>query len=211
MIKPDSIIFDMDGTLWDGLDIYVESWNKGLKTHKVNRSVNRDEIAGMLGWERHKVLQSILPEYEMVEQERIHDTVSGFTPALLKEMDGILYDDVKDGLKKLAAKYKLFIVSNCDEGLITHFMAWAGIEKYITDEFAHGVNSMPKNHNIKLLMEKHHLKNAVYVGDTQGDSEQSELAHVPFVFLSYGFGITDQFTLKFDNFNDFTEYFMALK
>jgi phosphoglycolate phosphatase len=210
-MKPDSIIFDMDGTLWDGLDIYVESWNRGLKEHKVDKCVSRDEIAGMVGWERSKVLALILPGIDAIEQEKIHETVSTFTPLLLKEMDGMLYDGVRTGLEKLAKKYKLFIVSNCAEGLIKHFMAWADIEKYITDEIAHGINSMPKNHNIKLLIEKYNLKNAVYVGDTQGDSEQSELANVPFVFLSYGFGATAQFTLKFGDFNEFTEHFIALE
>ena len=211
MKKPDSIIFDMDGTLWDGLDIYVEAWNRGLKESKVDKSVSRDEIAGMMGWERSKVLGQILPEYDVIEQESIHKTVSKFTPVLLKEMDGMLYEGVRAGLEKLAEKYTLFIVSNCAEGLIRHFMAWADIEEYITDEVAHGINSMPKNYNIKLLIEKYNLKNAVYVGDTQGDSEQSELANVPFVFLSYGFGLAEKFTLKFDDFNEFTEYFMALE
>jgi phosphoglycolate phosphatase len=27
MQKPDSLIFDMDGTLWDAVDTYAHSWN----------------------------------------------------------------------------------------------------------------------------------------------------------------------------------------
>jgi len=27
MQKPDSLIFDMDGTLWDAVDTYAASWN----------------------------------------------------------------------------------------------------------------------------------------------------------------------------------------
>lgn len=209
--KPDGIIFDMDGTLWDGLDIYVESWNRGLKACNVKKEVKRDEIASMVGWERSKVLNSLLPDHEHIDQEKIHDVVSKLTPSLLKEMDGILYDGVREGLKKLSEKYKLFIVSNCAAGLIKHFMQWADLETYISDEIAHGINSMPKHHNIKLLIDKYNLKNAIYVGDTDGDSEQSTLAEVPFVFLSYGFGTTDNFALKFDDFKGFTAYFMGLK
>lgn len=211
MIKPDSIIFDMDGTLWDALDIYVESWNRGLKKCNVSKLVRKGDISSMMGWERSKVLNILLPEYEVADQEKIHDEVSKLTPLLLKEMNGMLYEGVKEGLKTLAEKYPLFIVSNCAEGLIRHFMEWAGIENYITDEMAHGINSMPKHHNIKLLMDKYNLKNAIYVGDTAEDSEQSEIARVPFVFLSYGFGITDKFSVKFDDFNEFTKYFMNLK
>jgi phosphoglycolate phosphatase len=174
MIKPDSIIFDMDGTLWDGLDIYVAAWNKGLAAYGVDKTICRAEIAGMVGWERNKVFDALLPGYALAEQEGIHASVSEFTPILLKEMDGLLYEGVKEGLAKLAAKYQLFIVSNCEEGLIKHFMQWAGIEKYITDEIAHGINLMPKNYNIKLLIDKYNLVNPIYVGDTQGDSEQSD-------------------------------------
>ena len=211
MMKPDSIIFDMDGTLWDGLNIYVESWNRALKKNNINKSLSREELAGMVGWERSKVLNRILPQYNIAYQEEIHETVSDLIPLLLKEMDGKLYNGVKDGLKKLALNYKLFIVSNCPKGLIKHFMKWAGIEDYITDEMAHGVNSMPKCHNIRLLIEKHNLKIPIYVGDTAEDSKQSKLAKIPFVFMSYGFGFTDEFSLKFDNFHEFTEYFINEK
>jgi phosphoglycolate phosphatase len=69
---------------------------------------------------------------------------------------------------------------------------------------------MPKNHNIKLLIERHNLKNPIYVGDTDGDAEQSRLAGIPFVFVSYGFGETDNHDLRFDSFIEFTKYFMKL-
>jgi phosphoglycolate phosphatase len=69
---------------------------------------------------------------------------------------------------------------------------------------------MPKNHNIKLLMDKHGLKTPVYVGDTEGDGQQSRLAGIPFVFVSYGFGQTDDYDLKFDDFNSLVNYFVNL-
>ena len=75
---------------------------------------------------------------------------------------------------------------------------------------AHGVNSMPKHFNIKLLINKHGLKNPFYIGDTQGDSTESRLSGIPFVLLTYGFGTTGDFDLKFDDFNAFTEYFLNL-
>jgi phosphoglycolate phosphatase len=211
MNKPDSIIFDMDGTLWDGLDIYVESWNRGLKESNMSKTVRRDEIAAMVGWESQKVLDKILPGYNADHQQRVLEAVNTFPPLLLNELGGILYEGVKAGVAQLASKYHLFIVSNCAEGLIRLFMQWANIEEYVTDEIAHGVNSMPKHYNIKTLIEKYKLQKPVYVGDTAGDSEQSELAGVPFVFLSHGFGTTEKYSLKFDNFKEFTRYFMVIE
>jgi phosphoglycolate phosphatase len=122
----------------------------------------------------------------------------------------MLYEGVEEGLEKLAGKYQLFIVSNCAKGIIRLFIDWAGIDEHIIDEIAYGTNYMPKHFNIKQLIERHDLKNPVYVGDTEGDGEQSRLAGVPFVFVSYGFGETDDHDARFDNFTDFTEYFMGL-
>ncbi|MDB5154225.1 MAG: family hydrolase [Mucilaginibacter sp.] len=210
MQKPDSIIFDMDGTLWDAVDTYAVSWNMVFEQLGIHKSMSRAELAKMVGWEGKKVLKAIMPEYDEEMQQSIYEKVNEIRRELLPQKGGILYDGVKDGLKQLAEKYQLFILSNCAKGVIKLFIDWAGIGEQIIDEIAYGTNYMPKNHNIKLLMERHDLKNPVYVGDTVGDGEQSRLAGIPFVFVSYGFGATDDHDIRFDSFTDFTRYFMSL-
>lgn len=210
MKKPDSIIFDMDGTLWDAVDMYAGSWNAVFKQLQIDKYMSRDELAKMVGWEGKKVLAAIMPEYDEATRQDIYARVNDVRKELLPQNGGILYDGVKEGLKQLAEKYQLFIVSNCAKGIIRLFIDWAGIDEHIIDEIAYGTNYMPKHHNIKLLMERHQLNNPVYVGDTEGDGEQSRLAGLPFVFVSYGFGATDDHDIRFDNFTDFTAYFLNL-
>ena len=210
MTKPDSIIFDMDGTLWDAVDTYAGSWDIVFKELDINKTMPRDELAKMVGWEGKKVLEAIMPEYDEERRQAIYARVNEVRRELLPKNGGILYDGVKDGLEQLAGKYQLFIVSNCAKGIIRVFMDWAGINEHIIDEIAYGINYMPKNHNIKMLIERHNLQNPVYVGDTDGDAEQSRLAGIPFVFVSYGFGETDDHDLRFDSFGDFTKFFMSL-
>ncbi|GAC1301717.1 MAG: HAD family hydrolase [Mucilaginibacter sp.] len=210
MQKPDSLIFDMDGTLWDAVDTYTESWNLIFKKLNLNRTMAREELLERIGWEGDKVMQAVLPEFDDDKRKEIYDEVGGLRRQMLQQNGGILYEGVLDGLKQLATRYQLFILSNCAKGIIRVFIDWAGIDDYVTDEIAYGVNCMPKNHNIKLLIDTHKLKNPVYVGDTAGDAEQSRLAGIPFVFVSYGFGSTDDHDLKFDNFNSLTNYFMGL-
>lgn len=210
MTKPDSLIFDMDGTLWDAADTYVASWNEGFKKENIEKEITRADLSRMMGWEKRKVLDHVMPDYDLAKQERIFNSINEVRAELIPQMGGILYKGIKEGLERLSAKYKLLIVSNCPENLIQQFMEWAGITHLITDEMAHGVNYMPKHHNIHLLIERHHLLNPVYIGDTQTDSVESRMAKLPFVFLSYGFGQTDDYDLKFDNFEDFTAYFMNL-
>jgi phosphoglycolate phosphatase len=208
MEQPDSIIFDMDGTLWDAVDTYAGSWNMAFKERNIDKIIPREELAKMVGWEGKKVLEAIMPDYDEETRQAIYARVNELRRELLPKNGGILYEGVKDGLEQLAGKYKLFIVSNCAVGVIRLFMDWAGINEHIIDEIAYGTNYMPKNHNIKLLIERHNLKNPVYVGDTDGDAEQSRLAGIPFVFVSYGFGETDNHDLRFESFIEFTKYFM---
>jgi len=209
-LRPDSIIFDMDGTLWDAVDTYAESWNIVFKQLDIDIRVDRNVLSKMVGWEGKKVHAVIMPDFAEEKRQEIYAKVNAVRREMLPRDGGLLYEGVKEGLEQLATKYQLYIVSNCAVGIIRLFMDWAGINEHIIDEIAHGTNHMPKNHNIKLLMERHHLKNPVYVGDTEGDAEQSRLAGIPFVFVSYGFGETDNHDLRFDSFVDLTKYFMNL-
>jgi phosphoglycolate phosphatase len=210
MLKPDSLIFDMDGTLWDAVDTYAESWNLVFRELGIDIVVKREELAKMVGMEGRKVIAYIMPHFSEERRLEIYAIVNERRRDILPLMGGKLYDGVKDGLQQLAGKYKVFILSNCAKGIIRVFIDWAGINEHITDEMAHGVNFMPKNHNIKLLAEKHGLVSPVYIGDTHGDGEESRQAGVPFVFVSYGFGDTEDYDLKFDDFDSLTAHFMGL-
>ena len=75
---------------------------------------------------------------------------------------------------------------------------------------AYGTNSMPKHHNMRLLIGKHQLQSPVYIGDTKGDAEETRMAGIPFIFVSYGFGKTDDYDQKFDDFESLTAYYMGL-
>ncbi|MCJ8209320.1 HAD family hydrolase [Mucilaginibacter sp. RS28] len=210
MEKPDSLIFDMDGTLWDAVATYTHSWNKAFEELDLPHRVAVEELAKLVGMEGKKATALLMPDLTEEKREEIYMQVNDYRRSVIPQMGGILYDGVKEGLQQLSEKYKLFILSNCAKGIIRLFIDWAGIDEYITDEFAYGVNHMPKSHNIKLLMDKHNLTSPMYVGDTEGDGEQSRLAGLPFVFVTYGFGKTDNYDLKFDNFTDLTQHFMTL-
>lgn len=210
MNKPDSLIFDLDGTLWDALDTYLESWNLGAKAENLNRTFTRDDLHYVMGWERSKVLDHMFPATSKERQEEIYKTINEYRLQIMPQRGGVLYEGVREGLIKLSEKYRLLIVSNCPANLIIEFMKWADIEHYITDEMAHGVNSMPKHHNIKLLVDKHQLKNPIYIGDTHGDSLETRKAGLPFVLVTYGFGTSYDYDLKFDDFNALTDHFIYL-
>lgn len=210
MQKPDSLIFDMDGTLWDAVDTYAESWNLIFQKLDIQRTIKRDELLHVIGMDGKKLTRVMLPEFDDEKGMEIYNAVNQVRREILPTSGGIMYNGVTKGLEQLAGKYKLFVLSNCAVGIIPLFLTWAGINEVITDSMAYGTNQMPKNHNMHLLMNKHNLQNPVYIGDTNGDAEQTRLAGIPFVFVSYGFGNTDDYDNKFDDFESLTQYYLSL-
>ena len=105
-------------------------------------------------------------------------------------------------IKKLSKKYKLFIVSNCQDGYIQCFFKAHKLEKYFIDIECSGVTGLSKGENNKLIIERNHLKNPVYVGDTAGDRESAIVANIPFVYARYGFGNVDDYDYVIDNFEE---------
>ena len=74
--------------------------------------------------------------------------------------------------------------------------------KYFTDIECYGNTDLSKGENNKLVIERNNLKNAVYVGDTQGDADSAEFAGIPFVFASYGFGSVKKYDYIINKFSD---------
>lgn len=185
-----NIIFDVDGTLWDTTEVVAKAWNEAI-----NEVGGTDVIitASMLKKEFGKPMDVIADNlfydasYEIKEQ--LLKKCCEYEHRHLEEnMDNLLFPNVKETLKMLSDKYKLYIVSNCQCGYIELFMKKVGIEEYIIDTECFGNTGKSKGENIRLLMERNDLEDAVYVGDTQGDYEATVFAKIPFIYAKYGFG-----------------------
>lgn len=198
----------MDGTLWDAVETYTIAWNKYFKKSGSTTFLSKTELDALMGLEEAKFLEKVLPEISPELRSERYQEVIQIQYDLIDEIGGEIYPKVKEYLEQLSAKYKLFIVSNCPEHTIKHFMKFAQIEHLITDDVSHGQNYLPKHKNISNLVQAYHLKNPIYVGDTKGDMEQSIKACVPFVFMSYGFGSCATFDKSFDSFEAFALYYL---
>lgn len=210
MNKPDSIIFDMDGTLWNPMEVYVAAWNTGLKNSGVDKEMTPEKIKPLMGMEGKKVLDITLPEFDEDRQKEIYSEINLQRRKMMEKGLGTLFDGMTNGIAQLASSYKLFVVSNCPAGIVDILLKRAGIEQHITDVMEYGMNQQPKHHNINILKDKYALESPVYVGDTDGDREQSELAGIPFVFLTCGFGKTEKYAMAFDSFPELSDYFISL-
>lgn len=187
----DGIIFDMDGTLWDSTPEVAVAFNKVLceKYPEVKEVVTPQRLKELFGLPLDviavKLFKSIPEEQAILVMKDCCDYECDY----LAEHGATLYEGMEQALIRLSAKYKLFIVSNCQEGYIQcFFRAYPKLEKYFQDYEYPGRSGKLKADNISMVVKRNGLKHPVYVGDTQGDACAAKEAGVRFIFARYGFG-----------------------
>ena len=185
----DSIIFDVDGTLWDSTGIVADAWTDYLREiEHINMSVTVEKLKSLFGRPLPVIAEQIFPDRNKEEQIRLIDGCCQAEHRALLKKCAPLYPDLEKTLKALAAEYPLYIVSNCQAGYIEVFLKATGFGRYFSGHLCHGDTGADKPETISILMREHHLQSPVYVGDTMGDFLSCRKAGVPFVFASYGFG-----------------------
>ena len=185
----DSLIFDVDGTLWDSTDSVAKSWTAYLKEDEhLNMEITKARLMQLFGQPLPVIAEQLFPEHSNEEQLRIIDGCCQAEHRALLREPAQPYPGLEDTLKALSAAYPLFIVSNCQAGYIEVFLKATGFGKYFKDHLCFGDTGVGKAETIQILSKRNHLKSPVYVGDTMGDFTSCRQAGVPFVFASYGFG-----------------------
>lgn len=185
----DSIIFDVDGTLWNSTDIVARAWTDYLRRKEnLDITITAEKLSSLFGQLLPDIARALFPEFSQEEQLRIIDGCCQAEHEALLQQCAPLYEDLEETLHALADKYPLFIVSNCQAGYIEVFLKATGFSQYFTDHLCPGDTGLAKGANISCIVKKHHLTSPVYVGDTMGDYTACQEAGVPFIFASYGFG-----------------------
>lgn len=204
----DSIIFDLDGTLWSALDSTVKVLKEIKKRHSdIVEDVSVDVIKSAMGCTFEDTAKKYYGYLDKDTREKYtKEAILENTKRLMKH-GGTLYDGVKDIIKELSKNYKLYIVSNCIEGYIESFLETSNLKEYFLDFENNGRTGLSKGDNINLLIRRNHLLNPIYVGDTDKDREASEYAGIPFVFASYGFGNVTNYDYKIDDISEMLTIF----
>lgn len=203
----DSIIFDLDGTLWDSTEEVCKVWQDVLSKHKeIELSVTKDLFRSLMGLSFEEIANRLFPNLSEEERMNLLNECSLKECDYLSENGAKLFDDIEDTLKLLSKKYKLFIVSNCQAGYIESFLKAHKLEQYFIDFECPGNTGLHKGENNKLIIERNKLINPIYVGDTQGDANSAKFVGIPFIYAKYGFGNVDVYDYFIDSFKDLLEH-----
>lgn len=196
-MKYDSIGFDLDGTLWNAIDAITEAWvNTAIKYNLPQPS--KEKMASVLGLNKVDLMNKLYPELDFETQMNFFEDGVVTCNEILSFRGGILFDGLEETLAELKKHFKLYIVSNCQDGYIETFLRFHKLGDYFCDSEHPDSRCLPKGENLKKLLERNGFKNSIFVGDTQGDANAARFANIPFIYASYGFGSVDQpdYTIK---------------
>ena len=199
-MKFESLIFDIDGTLWDSRALVAEGYNiqlkaEGLEHLYTNAEALRPLFGKVMTEIADVILASIDPSERYALMERCMKTENDY---LFANECRIGYPRVKETLAELAKKHRLFIVSNSQCGYPELCIEKLGLSEYIEGHMCFGDTGTSKGQTIRTLMAKHDIENCAYIGDTQGDLEACREAGVPFIFAAYGLGSADAWDAKIE-------------
>jgi len=201
-MKFESLILDIDGTLWDSRALVADGYNLQLRQEGLDHlQVQVDDLTPLFGKTQKEladVLFVSLPEED--REPLIIRCMQRENQFLAENACQVGYPGVKETLEELAKTHRLFIVSNCEKGYPEICMEKLGLTHLFSGHLCFGDTRTCKGETILKLMKDHGITSACYVGDTQGDADAAALAAIPFVYCTYGFGRVREYWKSIDSF-----------
>lgn len=204
----DSIIFDLDGTLWNVNPTVAHARNNVIERRGIPvPRCTSDDVAKTVGLPVDMVYRVSYPMLDESVRATFMREVAQELSKLLKEMGALLYPGMSEGIKKLSARYPLYIVSNCGKGYIEGFLEFSQLAEHFKDIECYGNTLKPKAENIRAIVQRNGLSKPIYVGDTKGDHEAAIQAGVNYIHVTYGFGEPAGPCQKATSFSELTSLF----
>jgi phosphoglycolate phosphatase len=207
----DSIIFDLDGTLWDASSTCAKAWNVALKELSFDHVLEDDFIRSVSGLKIEKIFQQHFHFIPEEQQTTLINLYRNHERSYMKELGGNLFPRTKEVLTELHNNYKLFIVSNCSSGYIENFLEFHELQNLFADFECSGNTGLSKAENIHLIITRNKLNASVYVGDTIWDYEAAIAACIPFIYAAYGFGKADDAEWKIKEIDELPKLLSSLR
>jgi len=184
----DSILFDLDGTLWDASVLSTRARNDVFKRMGMKETVTLSQIRHLIGLPADEIYRRLFPDWPEEKVSEVRKAVTAEIGQLLPTVGAKLFPGLEEGLVELKANHRLFIVSNCAQGYIENFLKWSKLGPFFDDIECYGNTGKSKGENAKLVIERNDLKAPAFVGDTDGDQKAARDAGIPYFHVDYGFG-----------------------
>jgi HAD superfamily hydrolase (TIGR01549 family) len=184
-----AVIFDIDGTLIDSVDLHARSWVESFA--RVGAEVRLEDVRGHIGEGADRLIPSFVPGIPESKRKQIEEYRSGlFKREYLKQVKP--FPHVKELFARIrAAGCKLALASSCAADEIDQYKVIAGVSDMtdydVTADDAG--SSKPSPHIFLKALER--LRPIIpsqtcVVGDTKYDGEAARQAGIPFIGVLCG-------------------------
>ena len=197
-MKYESLILDIDGTLWDSRALVAQGYNLQLTAEGLSRYfVDAERLKPLFGKVMTEIADAMFPDLPESRRYALMERCMDRENRYLEENPcRIGYPGIVEALETLSRSHRLFIVSNSQQGYPELCMDKLGIRELISGHLCFGDTGTDKGTTIRILMDKYGISSAAYVGDTQGDREAAEKAGIDFLWAAYGFGAVTGYAEK---------------
>lgn len=202
-MKFESIIFDVDGTLWDSRAPLAQAYNEQLALEGITDiHVTVERLTQLFGKPMDVIADGLFGFLEPKERYALMDRCIAYMDIFMQKNadESWGYPGLRQTMETLKKNHRLFIVSNGQSGYAELAAGKLGLADLMDGYLCFGDTGKPKGYTISKLMQLHNIKSAVYVGDTQGDLDACRTAGIDFIWTSYGFGTPEEYWAKIDEF-----------
>lgn len=194
--KPEAMIFDMDGTLFQTESLLIPAYHATFdEMHRegtfTDETPDEKIIIGCLGMLLPEIWRRVLPDAEEKVRQRADELFVRYELEYLEKGYGELYPGVAEILNRLKASgIRLFVASNGLEGYVRGVARIKGITPLFEELYSAGEHqTSSKVDLVRLLLERHNLRDAWMVGDRSSDVEAGLKNNLTVIGCDYaGFG-----------------------
>lgn len=198
--KPEAIVFDMDGTLFQTESLILPAYHKmfdilreeGLYT---GPTPPEERILGSLGMLLEQIWKNVMPEADENVHRRADELLLQLEIEGLEAGGTLLYPHVVETLKALKERgVRLFVASNGLEDYIHSIVVVHELKDLFEGLYsAGGQGTATKVELLRILLDTHGINNAWMVGDRSSDVEAGKGNNQTVIGCAYaGFGRQDE-------------------
>jgi len=202
----DAVIFGLDGVLWNTCELRAKAWTEAISQMGGHRVIDSHDIESISGHILADALKELIPTLGEQHFFQVLSVINQTEKKWIEPNPGCIYEGVLETLPQLAQKVPLYLVSSSQQWYAEAFLNHTKTSSYFSDWNSFGRSNRSKEEMIKEIVEKHQLKNPLFIGDTVLDSMAAQRASVKFGFVTYGFGSVKA-QPKFEKFSEILNLF----